>query len=90
MADAFELKIVERLYRYGFDSVSSWLWSLFDKHINIQDEVSCILHPDDQDKLEEQVYGALHHAMKNNGGTITNPQQAAKNIIQVLKNAGRV
>ncbi len=90
LSDAFEVRIAEKLYRDSFASVRSWLWSLFDKHIDIKEEVRRILHPDDEDKLEKQVCGALRHEIKNNGGSITNPQQAAKIIIQVLKNAGRI
>lgn len=86
LASAFEVSIAERLYRDGFAAMRAWLWSLFDKHIDIEGEVRRMTGPQPVEKLERQVRGALKQALKNQGGKITDIQKTAKMIVSTITN----
>jgi hypothetical protein len=86
LSNAFEVAIAIRYYREGFESVRVWLWSLFDKYVDIRQEVRRILEPPPEDKLLRQVLGSLRQAMNNQEGKITDAEKAARQIVATLRN----
>jgi hypothetical protein len=67
-------------YRHGFRSLRLWLFSLFDKYMDVAGEVRKILEPTPEDKLTKQVRGALKMVIGQNGGkdTDSNPGRGHK------------
>lgn len=88
LSDAFEVAIALKYYREGFDSVRLWLWSLFDKYLDIAEEVRRILEPAPEDKLSKQVRGALKMVIGQQGGKVTgsNLDEVTKQIVAQLRN----
>ena len=85
-ADELEKEIARRFYREGFGGVRAWLWSLFDRHVDIAEEARKMLDPDEQDALVRAVRGALRCTLKQGSGPITEQsiEQAAKQIVAHL------
>jgi hypothetical protein len=84
LSGAFEVAIALHYLMHGFESVRAWLCGLFDKYLNITEEVRKILEPQPDDALLRQVRGALRQAMNNQKGKITDAEKAAKQIVAQL------
>jgi hypothetical protein len=87
-ADALEIAIALHYYRAGFDSVRTWLWRLFDKYIDIEEEVRRIMESAPDDKLTVQIRGALKMVIGQQGGKVTgsNLDEVTKQIVAQLRN----
>ena len=90
-ADAFEREIARRFYREGFAGVRAWLWSLFDKHVDVREEARRLTEPQATDALFRVVSGALRNVIKGSKGKITeqNADGAAKQIVTRLVKSGQ-
>jgi len=86
-ADALEILIARRFYQDGFGGMRAWLWSLFDKYMEVEEEARKLLDPTLNDALVRSVQGALRNAMRNNSGKVTeqNIEKAAKQIVAQLQ-----
>jgi dsRNA-specific ribonuclease len=86
-ADALELELARLFYREGFASVRVWTWTLFDRYIDIKEEVRKILEPSPDDKLTRQVRGALKMVIGQQGGKVTgsNLDEVTKQVVGQLK-----
>ena len=91
-ADALEMRIATLYRDRGFNDVRLWLYSLFDKYVDIEEEARKITSPTEADKLTRQVQGALRHTLKINNGKITelHVQAAAKQIVEQLKHGNNL
>jgi dsRNA-specific ribonuclease len=89
LSDAFEIAIALRYYRNGFESVRVWLFRLFDKYVDIREEVRRILEPTQADVLERQVRGALKMVIGQQGGQLTGASldKATQQIVNQLRNS---
>lgn len=89
-ADAFEREIARRYYSQGFREVKLWLWSLFDRHMDINEEARRMVDPDEVERLMKVVRGALKNAMKLEHQKVTERsiEIASKQIVSHLKNNG--
>lgn len=87
-ADAFEREIARMYYSRGFRDTKRWLWSLFDRHMDIEEEARRILDPSEKDRLLKVVRGALKNAMRTEGQQIPDKtlETATKQIVSHLKN----
>jgi dsRNA-specific ribonuclease len=87
-ADALELELARLFYREGFAAARVWTWALFEKYIDIKEEVRRILEPSPDDKLTRQVRGALKMVIGQQGGKITHEtaEKATKQIVAQLRN----
>jgi dsRNA-specific ribonuclease len=85
-ADAFEREIASRFYREGFGNVRAWLWSLFDKYVDVREEARRLTDPQATDALFRIVRGALCNVIKGSNGKITeqNADGATKQIVSRL------
>lgn len=85
-ADAFEREIARRFYREGFGAVRAWLWTMFDKYVDIKEEARKLQDPQAADAFYRVVRGALTNVMKQSGGKITEAgaESAAKQIVARL------
>jgi len=88
LSDAFEVAIAIRYYREGFESVRVWLCGLFDRYLDINEEVRKILEPSPEDALVKSVRGALKMVIGQHGGKITGStlDLATKQIVMQLRN----
>lgn len=88
LSDAFEVSISLRYYREGFDSVRLWLCSLFNKYVDITEEVRRMLEPSPDDHLSKRVRGALKMVISQQGGKITGASldKATEQIVRQLQN----
>jgi dsRNA-specific ribonuclease len=88
LSDAFEVAIAIRYYREGFESVRVWLCGLFDRYLDINEEVRRILEPTPEDKLSKSVRGALKMVLGQQGGKITGStlDLATKQIVAQFRN----
>lgn len=86
LSDAMEIAIANKLYSDGFASLRGWLWQLFDKYVDVREEVRKILEPTNDDKLERRLHGALKQAMHSQGGKILDAKKAAQMIAINLRN----
>lgn len=89
-ADALEIAIALRLYQQGFASLRLWLFGLFNRHLDIQQEAERILNPPPEDSLTKQVRGALKMVIGQNGGKVTGStlDLATRQIVGQLRNSG--
>jgi dsRNA-specific ribonuclease len=71
-ADALEMLIARFYYRAGFESVKEWLFSLFDKYLDIEEEARKILAPTPEDKFVKQVRGAVKMVVSQRGPITAN------------------
>jgi hypothetical protein len=57
-----------------------WLWSLFERYVDIEREVQRILNPNPEDKFLKRVRGALKTTLQAHDGAITqgSAEKAAK------------
>jgi hypothetical protein len=87
-ADALEIAIAIRYYREGFEGVRVWLCGLFDRHLDIAEEIRKILEPSPEDALSKSVRGALKMVIGQQGGKITGSTLdiATKQIVAQLRN----
>jgi hypothetical protein len=85
-ADAFEREIARRFYREGFASVRAWLWSLFDAHVDVKEELRRLTDPTSADAIYRVVLGGLRNVLKGGTGKITegNAHAAAQQIASRL------
>lgn len=69
-----------------------WLWRLFDKYVDIREEVRKILEPSPDDMLSKSVRGALKMAIQQQGGKTTHEtaEKAAKQIVAQLRNGQKL
>jgi hypothetical protein len=76
-------EIARQFYRQGFNGARLWLWGLFDKYVSITNEVRKIEDPQEADRLERVVTGALRNAVKDSGGQITEAgiESAARQVV---------
>ena len=88
LSDAFEVAIAIRYYREGFESVRVWLCGLFDRYLDINEEVRRILEPTPEDKLSKSVRGALKMVIGQQGGKVTgsNLDEVTKQLVKQLRN----
>jgi hypothetical protein len=88
VSDAFEVAIALHYYRNGFQSLRVWLSGLFDRYLDITEEVRRILEPSPEDKLTKQVRGALKMVIGQQGGKVTgsNLDEVTKQIVAQLRN----
>jgi hypothetical protein len=88
LSDAFEVAIAIRYYREGFESVRVWLCGLFDRYLDINEEVRKILEPSSDDALSKSVRGALKMVIGQQGGKVTgsNLDEVTKQIVAQLRN----
>jgi dsRNA-specific ribonuclease len=85
LSDALEIAIALHYYRAGFDSVRVWLWRLFEKYVDIKEEVRLIQNPTPQDKMLRKVQGALHQAVSTHGSiTVNTVEKTAKMVVARL------
>ncbi|HEX8843089.1 MAG TPA: hypothetical protein VF791_00385 [Pyrinomonadaceae bacterium] len=87
-SDSLEVAIALHYYSHGFQSLRRWLWRLFEKHLDIREEVRRILEPSPEDKLTKQVRGALQMVISQQGGKITGSTLdiATRQIVGQLRN----
>jgi dsRNA-specific ribonuclease len=87
-ADALELELARLFYREGFAAARVWTWTLFDRYIDIKEEVRKILEPSPDDKLTRQVRGALKMVIGQQGGKVTgsNLDEVTKQLVGQLRN----
>jgi dsRNA-specific ribonuclease len=87
-SDALEVAIALRYYREGFDSVREWLWSLFERYVDITEEVRRIVEPQPDDQLSKAVRGALKMVIGQQGGKITGSTLdiATRQVVANLRN----
>jgi hypothetical protein len=80
--------IAIRYYREGFESVRVWLCGLFDRYLDINEEVRRILEPTPEDKLSKSVRGALKMVIGQQGGKVTgsNLDEVTKQLVKQLRN----
>jgi hypothetical protein len=85
-ADELEREIARRFYREGFAGARAWLWSLFDRHMDVAGEARRISSPEEKDRLARIVRGALHNTLKGNGGRITEQsiESATRQIVNCM------
>lgn len=86
LSDAFEVHIANHYFTHGFRDTKFWLWTIFDKHFDLAEEVRRILEPAPLDKVEGQIRGALKTLSSR--GQITDVQKTAQVIVRVLRDAG--
>jgi uncharacterized membrane protein len=89
-ANALEIEAARIFYAEGFAGVRAWAFVLFEKHLDITEEVRRILNPTPADKLVRQARGALKNAITARGGKITGNmvEQAAREIAAQLNYSG--
>jgi dsRNA-specific ribonuclease len=87
LAAAFEISIACRLYVDGFAGCRTWLWQVFDRHMDMEAEVRRITEPPADEQLEKQVRGALKQVLASQNGRITDIQKAARIVIASLRNS---
>jgi dsRNA-specific ribonuclease len=87
-ADALEVETARRFYAEGFAAVRVWLWRLFEKYVDINEEVRKILEPSPEDALFKSVRGALKMAIGQQGGKVTGSSldEVTKQIVAQLRN----
>jgi hypothetical protein len=91
-ADALERAIAMRYYREGFRDMKHWLWSLFDRHLDIAEAACQMLDPDEKERLARIVRGAIRATMKTEGQKVTERsiEIAARQIVSHLKTGGEL
>lgn len=92
LSDAFEVAVDLRYYCEGFDSVRVWLWSLFERYVDIEEEVRRMLEPAPDDHLSKSVRRALKMVIGQQGGKITGSTSdiATRQIVAQLRNGQNI
>jgi hypothetical protein len=91
-AASMEMAIASHFYKFGFDSCKLYVWSLFDKYLDIESEVRRRTDPTRADRFTRILHGALRNSIKAQGGQITerNSEQVARQMIRLLMGQGKL
>jgi dsRNA-specific ribonuclease len=91
-ADALEREIARRYYREGFRDMKHWLWALFDRHLDVAEAARQMLDPDERERLQKIVRGAIRATMKQERQSVTERsiERAARQIVSHLKTGGEL
>ncbi|MGB9182359.1 MAG: hypothetical protein WCB68_24225 [Pyrinomonadaceae bacterium] len=88
-ADALEVITARFYHRAGFETVREWLWTMFDKYLDVEEEVRKILNPTPDDKFLKQMRGAIKTVVSQRGPiTVNNAEQRAAQIVAQLQSNG--